>query len=75
MNITQKRVKRVLLNMVDMVENHSNCEEYAEEFALELEIMLEDLLGQDAFGTEGQSDPRGDGREGRFSMNNVEGVE
>jgi hypothetical protein len=37
--------------------------------------MLSDLNCDDFFGTEGQSDPRGDFRNGEWSMFNVEGVD
>ena len=33
------------------------------------------MLSSDAFGTEGQNDPRGDQREGDFSMYYVEGLD
>ncbi len=32
-------------------------------YARDVNSMLDDLLGQDAFGTEGQLDPRGDQRD------------
>ena len=40
-----------------------------------LEAMLEDIACMDGFGTERQNDPRGDGRNGNWSMKNVEGVD
>lgn len=39
-----------------------------------LEDFLEDFAMEDGFGTERQLDPRGDGREGQFSMYDVSGV-
>jgi hypothetical protein len=38
-----------------------------------LEEMLNSLLEQDAFGTEGQCDPRGDQRNGNWTMRDIEG--
>ena len=40
-----------------------------------LEDMLQLLHNDDFFGTEGQSDPRGDFRNGAWSMSLVEGVD
>lgn len=42
-------------------------------WAFFLDRLLDDLRDSDYFGTEGQSDPRGDGREGAWSMWDVEG--
>lgn len=53
------------------------CEEdadFAATFSDDLETMLTDIHSQDGFGTEGQSDPRGDFRNGRWSMSRVEPV-
>lgn len=36
---------------------------------------LDDLMSDDFFGTEGQSDPRGDARNGEWSMWRVEGID
>jgi hypothetical protein len=48
---------------------------YAEAYAEMLEHML-DMLGQnDVFGTEGQSDPRGDQRNGLWTIDRVEGLD
>lgn len=47
-------------------------EEAAETFALILEETLDTLMRDDFFGTEGQSDPRGDFRNGDWDMNNIE---
>jgi aminoglycoside phosphotransferase (APT) family kinase protein len=38
-----------------------------------LGAMLDDLHGNDAFGTEGQCDPRGDFRNGEWTMKRIEG--
>lgn len=47
----------------------------ADVIAGELEGMLTELAGQDFFGTEGQNDPRGDFRNGEWSMDRVEGLD
>lgn len=72
MNVEQKRVVKVLGNMVQLVKND---EYYAEMFTDFLDSELEQLRDEDAFGTEGQSDPRGDGRDGDFYMGFVQGVD
>jgi len=72
MNITQQRTKLVLERMIKMVED---VEDDAQLFNSELDTMLEKLYGHDAFGTEGQCDPRGDGRNGSFDMWCVEGID
>lgn len=45
------------------------------EWTSRIDDMLACALDNDAFGTEGQSDPRGDQRNGHFSMSNVEGID
>jgi len=40
-----------------------------------LEIGLNELASEDAFGTERQCDPRGDCRDGEYSMYCVEGLD
>ena len=47
-------------------------EDDAEMFAETLEIMLDDIHSNDGFGTEGQCDPRGDFRSGKWSMKKVQ---
>jgi len=37
--------------------------------------MLNTLQSEDAFGTEGQNDPRGDFRESNWSMEYVQGID
>ena len=68
----QKRVSTVLERMLKMVNDDADN---AEMFVDYLDGMLDDLQSQDAFGTEGQCDPRGDQRNGEFHMENVEGVD
>jgi len=72
MNIEQQRVVKVLERMIDMAKEDKD---YAGMFSVSLQGELEDMMMDDAFGTEGQCDPRGDGRNGEFSMNYVEGVD
>lgn len=43
-----------------------------EEWAESLDSMLDDMKNNDQFGTEGQVDPRGDFRNGEFSIWNME---
>lgn len=47
----------------------------AEMYALALDEMLTNMQNEDAFGTEGQCDPRGDQRNGEWSMGCVEGFD
>ena len=42
----------------------------ANDFIGGLDAMLDDLLAEDIFGTEGQMDPRGDQREGEWTVDN-----
>lgn len=72
MAIIQKRVKTVLERMIKLVEEDRD---YADFFSQDIDILLDELLGNDAFGTEGQNDPRGDGRDGDFSMWYVQGID
>lgn len=72
MNEVQKRVALVLRRLTEMAER--NWDE-AESLADGLEIMLDELHEVDFFGTEGQSDPRGDFRNGHWSMARVEGID
>ena len=72
MNKTQLRIKRVLERIMDGVDED---EDVAEIIADALDSMLEDLAQDDFFGSERALDPRGDGRNGSFSMRHVEGVD
>jgi hypothetical protein len=70
--VQQERVAKVLDNMKAMaLEDDDNAAMFAEG----LELYLNELNGEDAFGTEGQSDPRGDFRDGDWSMNRVQGLD
>lgn len=72
LSVEQQRVSTVLRRMLHQVESDPKD---AEMYAGELEILLSDLANEDAFGTEAQKDPRGDHREGEWSMSHVEGVD
>jgi len=72
MNFTQQRVTTVLDRMVAMT-NSSGQD--ARAFADALEDTLDDIRSRDGFGSEAQADPRGDGRDGTWSMDCVEGVD
>ena len=68
----QERVAKVLDNMKAMaMEDDDNAAMFAEG----LDFYLNELNGEDAFGTEGQSDPRGDFRDGDWSMEHVQGID
>jgi hypothetical protein len=65
MSKIQQNVVTVLKRMVAQAEaSVDDAEAYAEN----LETMLDELSGYDFFGTEGQTDPRGDGRDGQWSI-------
>lgn len=68
----QERVAKVLDNIRALVmEDDDNAAMFAEM----LENNLDELNVEDAFGSEGQSDPRGDFRNGEWSMTKVEGID
>jgi hypothetical protein len=69
---TQARVALVLSRMAAMSAADGDDAEMISEA---LEGALNELAGQEGFGTEQQSDPRGDFRNGRWSMSHVEGVD
>ena len=69
---TQKRVAKVLARMAAMA---TSDEDDAEMLSETLEAGLNDLASGDGFGTERQCDPRGDGRNGDWSMTRVEGID
>jgi hypothetical protein len=72
MSAQQKRVLKVLDRMKQLVKDAKNN---ADAFSDMLEDSLDELAGLDFFGTEQQSDPRGDFRNGNWSMTCVEGVD
>ena len=72
MNRTQQRVAKVLGRLTGLaIEDEAEAEMIAEA----LDVMLDDLHGNDFFGTEGQADPRGDFRDGEWSMGCVQGID
>jgi hypothetical protein len=72
MTDTQTSVIAVLNRMAVMA---MDAPEYANAFEEILQQGLERLAREDCFGTEKQCDPRGDGRNGTWSMSRVEGVD
>lgn len=69
---TQERVAKVLERIAQMAAADGDD---AQMFSDALDIMLDELHCMDAFGTEGQCDPRGDFRNGTWSMCDVEGID
>ncbi len=69
---TQHRVVTVLNRIISTCENDSD---EADAYSAMLDEMLDNLKCQDFFGTEAQTDPRGDGRNGDWSMERVEGID
>lgn len=65
----QKNCITVLMRLAKMCEAD---EDFAYALIDDLENLLNDIHSQDGFGTEGQSDPRGDFRNGEWSMLKVE---
>lgn len=68
----QERVVKVLENMKALAQGDDDD---AAMLAEALEEVLNELSGEDAFGTEAQNDPRGDFRDGVWSMTRVQGVD
>lgn len=52
--------------------NVASDEDFAEDFAPQIEHLLNDMHNQGNFGTEGQFDPRGDFRNGEWSVYNIQ---
>jgi hypothetical protein len=71
-NKTQERVMLVLDRIKEIV---AADEDEAQLWSEELERLLTDIHQQDGFGTEGQNDPRGDFRDGEWSMDDVQGYD
>lgn len=69
MSKTQKRILIVLSRLTLLVEKG---QVHSETLSNALNGMLDDLKGEDFFGTEAQLDPRGDGREGNFTMDKIQ---
>ncbi len=72
MTPAQQRTTLVLTRMLAMAQN---SEDDAEMLAEGLDAMLDDIASNDGFGTEQQCDPRGDFRNGEWSMDRVEGLD
>jgi hypothetical protein len=72
MSKTQERVQKVLSKMSQLLKEDDS---FADLFSGPLERCLTELKDEDHFGSEGQCDPRGDGRDGEFSMTHVQGVD
>lgn len=68
----QKRNQLVLERLIAFSNEDSNI---AKHLADALDTALDDLASDDFFGTEAQMDPRGDGRDGTWTMKLVEGVD
>lgn len=72
---TTKQQDRVLAVLANMQRLAQHDESYAALFEDLLETGLNELRDNDVFGTEGQADPRGDYRNGSWSMTFVEHVD
>lgn len=73
-NATQKeRMLAVLDRFTDLVKDEE--EDIVLIWSDYMEEMLSEIASNDGFGTEGQSDPRGDFRNGEWSMRRVEGLD
>lgn len=68
MNKTQKNLVLVLERIINTVKND---EEAAQIYADDMELLLDWLKDDDFFGTEGQTDPRGDYRNAMWAINGV----
>lgn len=73
--MSTKTQERIALVLKRMAEQCAASEDDAEVYAQELAPVLDELHGNDFFGTEGQDDPRGDFREGDWSMDRVQGID
>lgn len=69
---TQKRVAKVLERIAAEVLNDRSA---AISYSIEMDDMLDQMNFCDAFGAEGQFDPRGDMRNSEWTMERVEGVD
>lgn len=61
------RIIEVLNRIISTVEEVDD-EDVLEYWASDIDCMLDEMASNDFFGTEGQRDPRGDGREGEWSV-------
>lgn len=69
----QQRVCLVLHRLASLAKDMED--EEAGLFSSDLQDMLEGISCDDGFGTEGQADPRGDMRNGEWSIFRVEGLD
>lgn len=61
---TKTTIVRVLEAMIKQIkEDEEEYNQFAQVYSEEVDMMLDNLLNQDFFGTEGQLDPRGDHRD------------
>jgi hypothetical protein len=65
----QKNVATVLVRMIDYSDEY---EDFAEFLTDRLDSILDEYHSMDGFGTEGDSDPRGDFRDGKWTMKKVQ---
>ncbi len=63
----QKNTIKVLERLIEDVKNIDNPKTM-KYFAESLDVMCDDLLGDDFFGTEGQFDPRGNQSEAKHTL-------
>jgi len=63
--VTKTTVSRVLRAMAEQsdAEKKKDKDGFSQIYAEELNVLLDNLLNEDFFGTEGQLDPRGDHRD------------
>ena len=61
MKTTKKNYKEVLNNFINYLGEQED--DYLEIFLQDIDDMLDKILADDGFGTEGQCDPRGDRRD------------
>lgn len=71
------KVRENLLTVLErMAEQARECDETTHVYAAVLDDALDGLLAEDFFGTEGQSDPRGDQHASEFAIRrSIEEVE
>lgn len=72
MNKQQKRIKLVLERVIKACEEDASDAKVWSEW---IDNVCEYLSEEDFFGTEGQSDPRGDQRDNSWTMWRVEGID
>lgn len=65
MSTVQNNLIIVLGRLVKLASDDQN---FAQEFAIDLNNLLDEIANYDGFGTEQQSDPRGDFRDGSWSL-------